>query len=101
MRTDEFLALPERERDAIVAEKVMGYDMEVEDPLPFYTTDIAAAWEVMEKMRKKYAVSIGVGTKCHVVVLDVFLNQVAEAWQPAPLAICLAALKAVGVIDDG
>jgi hypothetical protein len=74
----EFLALPDREKDALIAKEVLGlkpvktvwgkqkqyfqwslgepdyYDdcgsMELFNPLPTYSTDIAAAWEVVEKL---------------------------------------------------
>ena len=71
MRSDEIDALPAgRELDALVAEKVMherlppsGYDTDVavraehiggggyvRRPVPAYSTDIAAAWKVVKKM---------------------------------------------------
>jgi len=58
MTRDEILAMePGRELDALVAEKVMGwthYREEwggvVPDSISHYSTDISAAWEVVEKM---------------------------------------------------
>lgn len=106
-----------RELDALVAEKVMGWDLVptrhlvrlryFRQPgtdsraarercyLPRYSEDIAAAWGVVEKLS-------GYERK---------LEECSEGWcftfeageefwgqaDTAPLAICLAALKAVGV----
>lgn len=69
---------------------------------PRYSTDIAAAWMVVEKMEES-----GFGITLHEVIPDsdacVFLcnfglNPDDESCElTAPMAICLAALKAVGV----
>ena len=132
MSVDEFLALAPRERDALVAEKVMGMEshdgefyrpsvdsyappghMVLAGPRP-YTTDISAAWEVVEKMeaddfwakltRKTetyyagrpdipewhcWLRCVGAGTRGDHTAYHV----------SAPLAICIAALKAVGAVD--
>ncbi len=102
-----------RELDAQVAEKVMGYgkvtydkhgNLIVTNPpsgvgtryLMCYSTSIAAAWLVVEKMiaqvrnvRVQY--STGYGTyMCHVTRPDVCVTATT-----APEAICRAALKAV------
>jgi hypothetical protein len=119
-----------RELDALVAEKVMGWTSDLyahslmgekvrlwlppppsdvahtADTLPRYSTDIAAAWEVVEKVSgpglafelvdvgsfnpgytelPRWCASFGDG---NVVI--------AEEADTAPHAICLAALKAVG-----
>ena len=71
--------LPGRELDLLVAEKVMGLTTlpftqgtkQIGDyigpvffidnrwkPLPYYSTDIGAAWEVVEKMKEEYAITI-------------------------------------------
>jgi hypothetical protein len=59
-----------REMDALIAEKVLGlsdwhirhsdedgdgnlYFCEIKDELPHYSTDIAAAWQVIEKIKSK------------------------------------------------
>ena len=121
--------LSERERDALVAEKVVGYvvtgpreggnvrwvqppageqwqsggERVLEKTCPRYTTDIAAAWEVIEKMK-----SLG-----WQVLMD-NKNEIDEPgwwvcfeqWEPrqrhasvfmrtAPAAICYAALSAL------
>lgn len=108
----EFLKLSPREQDAIVAEKVMGVDFGSKDPWfartysKPYTTDIAAAWEVVEK--------IGCNTKGLLYhdayvqwqcVLDphrcTFYDCEISVMADTPaLAICLAALKAVGLLED-
>lgn len=101
-----------RKIDALVAEHIMGHEMEgfriknkgVHDecgnwyPIltPYYSTDISAAWEVvkklgtwpqvMEKAENYYKWTIGyIGE-----------NYTGEA-DTAPLAICLAALKTKGI----
>lgn len=104
-----------RERDALVAEKVMGW---TPNGLGFDTTtgfrtlemssfgsfqpsrDIAAAWEVvlmLEKMGWDVIISPGSnlgGAWCELQSMDE--RHVARA-DTAPEAICLAALKAMGV----
>ena len=124
-----------RELDALIAEKVMGHRMFEPPPMsePWevmpddyrgrpllpYSTDIGAAWEVVEKMRER-----GKDRKDIAICMDGFSlsqNHVGEDWQDypwapeggwsatftdgyntsgaaaltAPHAICLAALKAV------
>lgn len=97
-----------RELDALVAEEVMGLDPEWHKQVPVgrvtpcYSTDIAAAWEVVEKLCREeryptvqFAVNVD-GKQawwCSLVnPADVEVHAPA-----APLAVCLAALKAVGV----
>jgi hypothetical protein len=102
---DEILAMePGRELDALVAEKVMGWTKVGENAweapnikgyplLPRYSTDIATAWEVVEKIAQKWhdfnigrhhgKWSIGWNYKGSVVDL-----------KTAPEAICKAALLA-------
>ena len=94
-----------RELDALIAEKVMddmlaGIRLDgspMFDDIPHYSTQIADAWLVVEKLGKSFDVS-----RCRKF-------QEIEAWfweasfhngpdaqaDTAPLAICLAALKAV------
>jgi len=95
---------PGRELDTLVAEKVMGLNHDKLDGYPaYYSTDIAAAWEVVEKL-----------------IPDCFLTlQWIEGWEvshfepgpygghmhlahgdSAPHAICLAALKALEERDS-
>lgn len=110
-----------RELDALIAEKVMGWHREfVTDPSSNYSfwnyvdadgrgmytpeewepsTSISAAWEVVEKLQTlgikcwmKNYIAIP-GWHCVVIGGDFEFEEAADT---APLAICLAALKAVG-----
>lgn len=105
-----------RELDALVAEKVMGWVCICERkhqlcPVhdSYYSTDIAAAWQVVERLKHDgWNVSIGGdngwGCTFYKVLVrgnDAFTSTWTESHGPinaenAPLAICLAALKAVG-----
>lgn len=116
-----------REMDALVAEKVMQiavfvdyatirgqqmaiswWDAPKEDenakPIPDYSTDIAAAWQVVEAPRLAELleyVEVSVVRyhdryECHIEDDTAARLYIAEA-DTAPHAICLAALKAVGV----
>jgi hypothetical protein len=101
-----------RELDALVAEKVFSFtlashsaeeDLWVHEPndilswpLPTYSTDIAAAWEVVEKF----------GEGSNFTLIEAFPGQWActigtvkqgKMYPTVPLAICHAALKVVGV----
>lgn len=112
---------PGRELDTLVAEKVFKYSIfkkrwkegshsgfidswidsagfEIPGQLPEYSTDISAAWEVVEKLRPELCIEIMPwGDNYHVRVLSVTLEQKSRAsCRSAPHAICLAALKAVG-----
>ena len=112
-----------RELDAMVAEKVMGWNIinkhmgsppkETWDedtvvciaPIPHYSTDIAAAWKVVEKMQYFQKPS-QMGHPLHLK----YCWWVNKWWacvessealeETAPLAISKAALKAVGVDMD-
>lgn len=116
--------MTDRELDALVAEKVMGWRIEryMTNPpkptgmgmppdsttiaeIPAYSTDIAAAWEVVEKMRAQgfdnqfswRADRPGHRSRPFACFGR---NGSAEA-DTLQKAICLAALKAVGVkMDD-
>jgi hypothetical protein len=107
-----------RELDALVAERVMGHGIphphQPPDGLPHerphYSTDIASAWEVVAQMGRN-------GWPLYEVGALVTLGEAsqhdsraafAQTWPPswiragansAPLAICRAALKAVGVSE--
>lgn len=88
-----------RELDALIAEKVMGDPLQLKMALGprHYSTDIAAAWEVVEKLRTaKYELLICTFSgKWSVDVLHTGKSiDVANA-DTAPHAICLAALNAV------
>lgn len=111
--------LSAREIDKLIAEKVMCYTIESTgphlyvrgtdrfvQPLVAYSTDIAAAWQVIEKMDKGFAFSL--------YSPDTYLEDEERKWEArfisranrivyykeastALIAICLAALEAVGV----
>lgn len=120
---------PGRELDLLVAEKVMGYKIAevkgdavvsskisagsndnpwLNKELKPYSTDIAAAWEVVEKMKKEFIqteiiiwqtghkarISKFAGTSLNVIAL---INHVEAEGESAAHAICLAALKAKGI----
>jgi hypothetical protein len=126
MNRDEILAMPAgREMDALIAEKVMGWTLgepheihgwmmhgmvtvrdwvgstndagitHIEKWSP--STDIAAAWEVVEKLGDKFdELERGDGGEFWMCVVypDGFIPCVARA-ETAPLAICRAALLAM------
>lgn len=103
-----------RELDVLVAEKVMGlrvttfsgYDIAtscvivdandtITDRVPHYSTEIAAAWQVVELFGVRHSLSLyQVGRwYCNFLVGGKRLEACAPT---APHAICLAALRAVG-----
>ena len=113
-----------REIDALVAEKVAGWTAIAESKIngalcgtkpdgergykyevPRYSTDIAAAWQVVEKlMGDQYAYTFTLRQltgrnapgKCWAVFKESTAGKESEGYGPdAPTAICLAALKAV------
>lgn len=119
---------PSRELDALVAEKVMGRIFTrhlcepgtprrewVDNDVPHYSTDIAAAWQVVEELRnRKYVLRLESSpymaqTEYWMGVFG-FKGVDEEAWileinyspkiPSAPLAICIAALKALGEYRD-
>ena len=78
-----------RELDALIAEKVTGDA--TEHPVPPFSTGMASAWRVLEKMRETRYVAV-IGT------LGGWWADIGNVTQwatTAPLAICLAALTAV------
>lgn len=118
---------PGPELDALVAEKVMGWKWEnfgkpmlappeqiiqitefcdkhtgyreVNIYIPPYSTDISAAWQVVEKLKKDHVFSLkiaGNGTHAHVSFTDLD-NKNYDPCDNIPHAICLAALKAVSL----
>lgn len=119
MTRDEILKMEAgREMDALVARRVMGFvdlgplqfeDLRWQKPtvdgvvvlgrLPRYSTDIAAAWQVVEKLQSM-AYWVNINTTCDVGLYDVQvrlwsdINDIAVVFVPAPLAICRAALLA-------
>jgi hypothetical protein len=116
MTRDEILAMePGRELDALVAEKVMGWTVKFMDGIwgwmyresernrwynvPRFTTDISAAWEVVEKMQSWGGCDIGcfgrTGDGTWYVVETHTVNGCHKATcHTAPEAICNAALLA-------
>jgi hypothetical protein len=113
---------PGPELDALVAEKVMGWtidklhgftvvinpEMKKNDwiaflngfsPYPAYSTDIAAAWSVVKKFDYLYlfrSPEINDGMyECKLTMADE--RKYYALSESAPHAICLAALRAVGV----
>ena len=115
MTRDEILNMPAgREMDALIAENVMGYQWGYKhafSTLPTwskngivvtlgdYSTDISAAWEVVEKLRGKRVMEISITKKsfwCTVYATGRNINEKADT---APLAICRAALLAVMEVE--
>ena len=106
--------LSPRAIDALVAEHVMGYETDsykdnfksnvgwfsIDDWCP--STDIAAAWEVVEKMGESgLFVSVGNTLSGLYVCITCKPNDrkstIETVSESAPMAICLAALKAKGI----
>ena len=103
-----------RELDALVAEKVMGwkdvntawpsYGSPPESPdgwreIPAFSTDIAAAWEVVEKLSGPNVVDdfrLAYWGGCWRAEFQSMIFQYCEA-PTAPQAICLAALRVLGL----
>lgn len=106
-----------RELDALVAEKVMGLtpvewsgwegdlslvygDQETGGIVPRYSTDIGAAWEVVEKLKQDRTVhlwSVPSGYMVQMTGVNAKMLEVIGQADTAPLAICRAALSSVGV----
>lgn len=95
-----------RELDALVAEKVMGVQTTQHEgrlilfpgsmDIPHYSTDIAAAWEVVEKLGGESVVlTYGEDTgwwECSFLIGGIRSTGMSKS---APEAICAAALEAV------
>lgn len=98
-----------RELDALVAEKVMGLEVRGgfiirenrRSGIPSYSRKIEYAWEVVEKMLEQgYNFRIEKIYEVYQCLFDKAICQWNEGGayaETAPLAICLAALKTVGV----
>lgn len=107
---------PGRELDALIAEKVMGLtlkpmplsqaDGSVKEELTFwdgprllrlppYSTRIAAAWEVVEKIKANHALTIHAESLSGGWLLHID-RDIKIGGATAPHVICLAALKAIG-----
>ena len=119
---EKWKSVSERERDVVIAEKVMGWtkiiydedsycgeycgfeDGNEDDPnsywcIPSYTTQIDDAWNVVEKMRKSYyQINLresDFGYECYFYrVPDALKPRKASIGSSASEAICLAALVA-------
>ncbi len=99
---------PGRELDALISKNIFGaYIPENADlqyletclALPHYSTDIAAAWSVVENMRHKgYRTEIVFGTQADAYVTFV-IGVVRYRADTASVSnsICLAALKCMGI----
>jgi len=97
----------DRERDALIAEKVMGELDKINEreyrlmipsgvTLPHYSTQIADAWQVVEKLNLPFTLQKNKQFKGgHYASFIVDKRFEAAQADTAPLAICLAALKAV------
>lgn len=88
-----------RELDALIHDKVMGLEWCIEHPeLQPYSTDISAAWEVVEKLNHHGFLLSFLNTRSpgnrYLVEFRDKGDYVAAA-DTAPLAICRAALKAL------
>lgn len=108
---------PGKELDAIIAERVMGLEVlggkivnrwphvpGVYTPIetPNYSTDIAAAWSVVEKLRDKFQVGLTFYDGHHECELneigpdDIYHPEIyGRSAESAPHAICLAAIAAL------
>ena len=126
MTRDEILAMEAGpELDALVAEKVMGWqltsayqlgpawardipwgELVLKNAVAYYahewgpSTDIAPAWKVVEKMHKEYGIDVNGlasgGFVCTIYGVDGHWRTYDET---APLAICRAALLAVMEVE--
>jgi len=101
---------PGRELDALIAEKVFGLEVEWKEgfgskevfpvsrltAIPEYSTDIAAAWLVVEKLKGREPSIAYEGEKYGWEVSLTINHEIFCIYgKSAPHAICLAALKAV------
>jgi hypothetical protein len=103
---------PGRELDALVAEKVMGchnvngqlyppdfsgHGIHLAIVAPHYSTSIAAAWKVVEKLENNFVALSALGSGFRVEMKAFVTATVYGEADTAAHAICLAALKAVGL----
>lgn len=115
MTTTQFMALSWREQDALVADKIMKQEKAPPDkdiagtfdgfwlPYAFYTTDIAAAWPLVERFKMNISCwrRGGEPSRWSAESESDTINNTGYAYDEAdtaPLVICLAALKAVGFL---
>lgn len=96
-----------RALDAMVTEHVMGYDITAfvpddepapdEGRFPHYSSDISAAWDIVENLRAKgWNITVYVQNR-QGCTMHKYHESYYEQAENAALAICLAALKATGV----
>lgn len=115
MNHDEILNMPAgREMDALIAKKVMGLQKcgdsfvdglywlpsGIPDYPPEYSSDMSAAWQVVESLRKRdYRIFLSYARNIVTITLDHDNHHKdMDFWieaKTAPLAICRAALLAV------
>jgi len=117
MTKDEILAMkPGRELDTLVAEKIFGLEyMECigcyidtngnEQKIKRYSVEIAAAWEVVEKLKvKKLYPAFAIRDQTYnISIWDKGGVELITDWvrcKTAPEAICKAALVAVSKVGD-
>ncbi len=112
--------LSDRELDALVAEHVMGKQtewLEGDDDwftvrtrnggkfyseLAAYSTDIAAAWEVVEKLTENLGTCVNIDVLHATTCVDIEIDRAKvrkAVEETTPRAICLAALRTKGVIE--
>ncbi len=94
--SDEKVRRVEIERDCVDGKKRM-----IDEELPRYSTDISAAWEVMEKIKDTHDIRLDSYPEHGWIVTVCPRRDVggatAQEVGPAPHTICLTALKVVGV----
>jgi hypothetical protein len=100
-----------RELDALIADKITNYVSltthwnpidEIYGDLPHYSTNILDAWQVVEKLKAHpylFIFEMEVVVDCDCAFHGATGSFRAEA-ETAPLAICLASLKAKGIDID-
>lgn len=99
MKREEIAKMPAgREMDALVMEWVTKFTVNDNFYIPHYSTDISAAWQVVDKMKER---GLGFAIHCGENWRPIALFDKEESendWigaETAPLAICRAALLAV------
>ncbi len=108
-----------REIDRLIAEQVMGWtnlsvagnrfgttpEGKVHRIVPPYSTDMSAAWVVVEKLRLLgYRGGIDWARadseyECYFEASPILSERQSSRAETAPMAICLAALKVIGVVS--
>src|SRR5919106_517365 len=90
-----------RELDALVAEKVMGWpDYAEKNHCPEYSTDIAAAWLIVEEFVPAYDLSLtwhNGAWETRFILWGAPMQHYTGKGNSEMLAICRAALKAKGI----